>query len=114
MVSWCSQFSPSPLTSYYTPQPPAADAANWFADHSNKVCNRVCDVDNLYQPPALTTQWTVGVVVGGSPFQSYECGGLLSYTGQAVYPDAASCCADAYGDQNNDYCTFQSTDGLAP
>jgi hypothetical protein len=72
-------------------------------------------VDNLFQPSALTALWTAVVGdVGGSPFQSYECGGLLSYTGQSVYSDATSCCADAFGDQNNDYCTFQSTDGLAP
>ncbi|KAL7451982.1 hypothetical protein ACHAWC_003735, partial [Mediolabrus comicus] len=82
--------------------PPAANAANWFADHSNKVCKRVCDVDNLFQPSALTALWTAVVgSVGGSTFQSYECGGLLSYTGQAVYSDAASCCGDAFGDQNN-------------
>jgi hypothetical protein len=69
-------------------------------------------VDNLFQPSALTTLWSGSV--GGSTFQSYECGGLLSYQGQSVYSDAASCCGDAFGDQNNDYCTFQSTQGLAP
>ena len=104
-----------PLLTSFTPQPqpPAANAANWFADHSNKVCKRVCDVDNLFQPNDLDALWTaITSDVGGSPFNSYECGGLLSYQGQAVYSDAASCCADAYGDQNNDYCTFQSTEGL--
>ncbi|KAL7451899.1 hypothetical protein ACHAWC_003663, partial [Mediolabrus comicus] len=95
--------------------PRPANAGNWFADHSNKVCKRECDVDNLYQPSALTTQWVSGTTnVGGSIFESYECGGLLSYAGQSVYSDAASCCTDAFGDQNNDYCTFQSTEGLAP
>lgn len=71
-------------------------------------------MNNLFQPTALTTEWTGSV--GGSIFQSYECGGLLSYPTptQAVYSDASSCCKDVYGDQNNDYCTFQSTEGLAP
>lgn len=81
------------------------------------MCKRECDVNNLFQPTAPTDQWeSVTTDVGGSTFQPYECGGLLSYPTPtvSVFADAASCCADAYGDQNSNYCEHQSTLGLAP